>query len=907
MGEVYLAHDSQLDRTIALKILPAEVASDQQRMHRFEQEARAASALNHQNVAHIYEIGQESDINFIAMEFIDGQTLRERLRSGRLSLSDALGIAIQIADALAVAHEAGIIHRDIKPENIMVRRRDSYVKVLDFGLAKLKQRHAASIDTDAPTKPLLNTGSGVVLGTAQYMSPEQARGLEVDERTDIFSFGAVLYEIVAGQKPFAGETAADVAASILKAEPQPLTHLAPEAPARLEEIVSKALEKDREERYQTVKDLLIDLRRVKKRIDFEVDRERFSPSTSSGGTQGESRGQPIGQSHEEVSARRTDPAVSQTTTSAAPGARGPVPIRSLITIGLVFVVILGLGFGVYKFIESRKPTAAFQTMKLTQLTTTGNILEAAISPDGKYVAYTAEDVGQQSIWIKQVATGSDVQIVPPAKGFGYLSIAFSADSNYLYFFTSERNEPVFVLHQIPAMGGTARKVGEANGPSGIAVSPDRQRLAFTSWEGTGGQRAVVVMNVDGTGRRAVVSRQMPISLTELAWSPDGQSLACLIGDSSDGDSFSLVELRVADATVKPLGSRKWSAAGRLAWLPDGSGLILPASDQPSREPQLWHISYPDGEARRVTNDLNGYASASVTTDSAAMVTVQREQRSNIWLVPRTDAGEGKQITFGASKHDGREGLTWTPGGQIVYHSMASGNPEVWIMNGDGTNQKQITINAGGNTDPAVSPDGRYIAVVSDRSGRKNMWRIDLDGGNQVELTQEIGLYPSFSADSKWVVHERLAPNGGLAKVSIDGGASSFIVDHTTVLASRGVVSPDGKWIACNYLPALNARWALKIAVIPFDGGPPVHTFDITTIDVHRQLRWLPDGRAIAYLETRDGVSNIWSQPLAGGQPKQLTNFKSDQIFSFDWSRDGRWLAAARGTITSDVVLINNLK
>ena len=275
MGEVYLVQDTQLERTIALKILPDEVANDRQRMHRFVQEAKAAAALNHPNIAHIYEIGESNGTSFIAMEYIDGATLRQHMARTQLDLGETLDISIQIASALAAAHEAGIVHRDIKPDNIMLRR-DGLVKVLDFGLVKLTEPQSAT-DTEAPTKALVHTDAGTVMGTANYMSPEQARGQKLDARTDIWSLGVMLYELTTGRSPFSGATATDIIASIVKTEPIPLTRFSPELPSKLEEIVAKALEKDREERYQTVKDLLVDMRRLRKRLDFEAELERSKP------------------------------------------------------------------------------------------------------------------------------------------------------------------------------------------------------------------------------------------------------------------------------------------------------------------------------------------------------------------------------------------------------------------------------------------------------------------------------------------------------------------------------------------------------------------------------------------------------------------------------------------------------
>ena len=355
MGDVYLAQDTVLSRQVALKLLPEHFTRDTDRLRRFQQEARAASALNHPNIITIYEIGQIDDRHFMATEFIDGETLRQNFfgegghTSGKpLRLRDVLNIAIQTADALAAAHEAGIVHRDIKPENIMVRRRDGYVKVLDFGLAKLTE---GEVDSEAPTRAQIKTSAGVVMGTVTYMSPEQARGEQVDVRTDIWSLGVVLYEMVAGSAPFGRSTPSEVIALILEREPAPLARYAREVPSELERIVSKALTKDREERYQTAKDLLVDLRRLRQRLEVKAEVERLATPASG--------------SESAVTTNGTETAVA--TTDEAPGltqaeiVRRPSSIehiaseiqqhRSSIGLAVAVVLLAATGFGYWFFVH----------------------------------------------------------------------------------------------------------------------------------------------------------------------------------------------------------------------------------------------------------------------------------------------------------------------------------------------------------------------------------------------------------------------------------------------------------------------------------------------------------------------------------------------------------------------------
>ena len=336
MGEVYLALDTDLNRTVAIKILPAELASNEQRLRRFIQEAKAASALNHPHIITIHEIGNTADTRFIATEFIDGDTLRHRIQSGSQKLNEVLEIAIQGTSALAAAHSAGIIHRDIKPENIMVRR-DGYVKVLDFGLAKLTEPSPLTSDSDALTKAFANTREGVVMGTANYMSPEQAKGIALDARTDLWSLGVVLYEMITGRGPFVGDTPADSISLILQKDPVPLTRYAPDAPSELERIVNKALTKDREDRYQTAKDLLIDLRSLKRKLDVDAELDRTLPP--------EFRG-PLSTASETV-APTTSGATEPVTSSAEYIFSGIKRHKIAATVAALVILAAAVGIGLY--------------------------------------------------------------------------------------------------------------------------------------------------------------------------------------------------------------------------------------------------------------------------------------------------------------------------------------------------------------------------------------------------------------------------------------------------------------------------------------------------------------------------------------------------------------------------------
>jgi eukaryotic-like serine/threonine-protein kinase len=904
MGEVYRSRDASLNRDVAIKVLPAAFSADNQRLRRFEQEAKSAGGLNHPNIAHIYEIGESDNMTFIVMELVDGQTLRRRLNSAQLTPIEALTIAIQIADALAAAHEAGVIHRDIKPENIMIRTRDGYVKVLDFGLAKLAVSPNSQADTEAATRTLLNTGPGTVVGTTQYMSPEQARGKQVDARTDIWSLGCVLYEMVAGRAPFAGESTSDLVASILEREPAPLARYARAVPETLEWIVTKALRKDREDRYQTARELLTDLRSLKQRLEFAGEQERSVPPASSEPTILPGVEQLSAPTISENKERQTQEAAHPTSAEYLIGEmkrhkRGLVLSLTAVVLILVGVVV------VLKFLRSPTKTAvSFSKMKVTRLTTTGKASYAAISPDGKYVVHVSGSSQQQSILLRHIATGSDKEIVP-SNGNDFIWVTFSRDGSYVLYCRVESG--AYPLYQVAILGGTPRKLTSEDADVAVTFSPDGKRLAFMRGEPQRGEASLVVANADGSGEQKLVSRKVGDFYNGVwsspSWSPDGQLIAFAHRTpDGDGKNVNVIMASVKDGTEKQITSHNWSVVQALVWLEDGSGLFITAAErEPGSPRQIWHVSYPSGEAERITNDTNNYLGVSLTADSSALVTVLTEQTSDIWTAPNGEAGQATQLT--SSRNDGGLGVVWTADGRIVYASGVRDFRDLWIMNPDGTGRVQLTANAGSNSTPSVSPDGRYIVFTSSRGGVFHIWRIDIDGSNPKRLTDgDRETNPTVSPDGKWVLYTAVeSDQQKLRKVPIDGGET---VQLTNYSSATPYVSPDGRFIAGGYIDETPPpRW--KLAIISYEGGPPIRTFDISTLQ--SKYQWAADGRAVLYTLTRNGVANIWSQPIDGGLPKQVTDFKSDLIFRFDWSRDGKQLVLARGTINNDVVLISELR
>ena len=886
MGQVFLAHDMTLGRKVALKLLPAEFTRNTDRVRRFQQEARAASSLNHPNIITIHEIGEAEDRQFIATEYIEGLTLREYLAEAQfrpaaggnaqgVQFTETLSITLQVADALSAAHAKGIVHRDIKPENIMLVRdwqlmeRESFVKVLDFGMAKLTEPLTSGRAVEATTKVLVNTHEGSVIGTASYMSPEQARGEIVDARTDVWSLGVVIYEMLSHRLPFGGDKAQDVIASILRDEPPPLSL---EVPDRLRWIVEKALRRNREDRYQTAREMFFDLRELQKQ-------------------RGHTEETPTILTREDT--RRTNSS-AQYLLSELKRRRG----TAIIVLTAVLMAVAGIAFGLYRFSQRqsqtnslKQPGAAvpFQRMKIARLTSTGKALDAAISPDGKYVVHVVDDGGQQSLWMRQVSTSSNVQINPPAD-VSYSGLTFSPGGDYLYYVAWDHKTPL-TLYQMPVLGGASRKL-VTDIDSVVTFSPDGKQFAFIRGYPSQGQTAVLVANADGTAERRLATYGIdPYVLGDPAWSPDGKVII-YPAPSIDANGQTLLEVQVADGSVKPIGSQRWRAVENVTWLRDGSGLMFVARESVASPSQIWYLSYPRGEAHRITNDLNDYLSMSLAADSAALVTVNSEQVSNIWIAPNDDARRASQITF--SKFDGLEGISWTPDGKIVYASGASGNLDLWMIEANGTGQKQFTADAGNNSHPSVSADGRYVVFMSDRTGTNHIWRIDIDGSNAMQLTNGEGeLNPQCSPTGEWVLYQ-LTGKGGVGKVPIGGGKAVQIIDKAS--GSAGI-SPDGKWIATSYFQPTE----VKIAIYPIEGGEPERILDLFG---YYNVRWTPDGRALAYVDNKY-PSEVSSQIIDGGPLKQLTNFRSDRIFSFVWSNDGKQLAVARGTLTHDVILIRD--
>lgn len=903
MGEVYLAHDSRLGRKIALKLLPSRVAADYQRVRRFEQEARTASALDHPNVCMIHEVGQTVDgRHFIAMEYVDGITLRARMMQQRMPLAEALDVGAQVAWALQAAHAAGVVHRDIKPENIMVRR-DGYVKVLDFGIAKLNENLSrAHTVNEASTIDRVSTEPGTRMGTVKYMSPEQLRELPIDERTDIWSLGVVLQEMVMGTTPFEARTTNETIAAILERQPLRFPSSAKEVPEEFQQIVKKALSKKRRERYQTIEHLAADLRKLRRKIEVKsLEQATVHQSPINETPEGMLRQEkPIagGDRATRLDSEKTRASgTAESIFSEIKEHKTAAMLAAVVAVLAVLLIITGFPGGVPRlpgFLHrGQQSPGPLQTIKMTPLTNSGQSICAAISADGKHVAHAEKKEGMQQLLLTGVLTAGTSVVVPPAD-VNYLGVAFSRDGNYLYFTRIEKSD-AGILYRIALPGSAPRKVKDGV-DSPITFSPNGDRFSFVRRNRATGEYSLMIAGVEGADERSIATRTegKRFSVGGPAWSPDGQTIVCAAGWWDKGYHMNLTEVDADDGQEKTIGAGEWSSILQAAWLDDKSGLIISAREQPMAPAQLWLIPYPQGEPSRITTDTTDYWQVSLRGNT--IVSVQNQQMAQIWVAPEGDVQRAKAIASGIGLSFG---LSWTGKGKIVFSSMAGKNLNLSLIDPDGSNQTQLTVNAGDNYSPAGSSDGRFIVFASNRSGSFNIWRMNADDGSDPrQLTFTDGnFYPTCSPDSQWVAYDNQSePTLSVRKVSIAGGEPQQLTEE---YARMPVVSPDNQLIACRYYVENGLQ---GIAIIPAQGGPPIKLLAIPIMDFQR-VQWTANGRALTYIKTINGTSNIWSYDLNGGATRPLTDFKTEKIYAYAWSSDYKQLACERGTDIGDVMIM----
>ena len=595
---------------------------------------------------------------------------------------------------------------------------------------------------------------------------------------------------------------------------------------------------------------------------------------------------------------------------AASQKRGQKKRIGLIILALAVVSLSVLG--AYLYIKqkniSASPVNPFLKITKQKLTASGKNLLPALSPDGEYVAYVKDDSGKQSLWLMQVLSKSAVQIVAPA-AVTYNAVTFTPDGKTIFYMLGDNQSQDDSLYQIPLLGGTPKRV-LIGVNSAISFSPDGKRFAYIKGNVSQGETSLLIAGLDGS-EQVLLTRKKPEMVANwsgVAWSPDGRWIACMVRRFKAANFYMQALLvRLEDNREIAFGPDTWTYVGQIAWMKDNRGLVINGMtvDSPLCARQLWRLSYPEGEATKLTDDIINYDGVNLALQSNSLVTSTAERVSRIWLVNGKNPDEAKPIDSVLSDNFSQEfGMSWTPDGQIVYGSYQSGNADIWVMNRDGTNPRQLTSEPTRETMPEVTPDGRYIVYVSKGAGSAHLWRMDSNGENRRQLTDGQGeLDPVITLDSKWVVYNGFHSGViSLSKVPIDGGEPIRLTSEWSI---RPAISPDGKLIA--YLKMNETRRRVEASLMPFAGGEPIKVFPNMPVPDFLLMQWSPDGQALHYIYKVDGASNIWSQPLDGGSPKLLTHFKSDTIFRFAWSQDGKTLALDRGATISDIVLFQEAK
>ncbi len=888
MGEVFLAEDTRLKRKVALKLLPAQFTTDADRVRRFEQEAQAVSALNHPNIITLFDLGRADEQYFLTTEFIDGQTLRRRLREcGRLPVTEAINITLQICQALSAAHEAGIIHRDIKPENVMLRR-DGYVKVLDFGLAKIGEGQLLS----AGSAPSSLTDPGTVVGTASYMSPEQARGQRVDARTDIFSLGIVLYEMVAGRMPFEGANMFEVVAAILEREPAPLRNLDSEAPDELQGIVSRMLHKNPDQRYLSIREMLGELENLRDELKLAAKlsaRQSFDAVAQAGDR--------LGQAAEAITDTNSNSSAKVILGEIKRHKRGVMVM--LASLGLF---ITGGAFGIHKLLDNKADSVkpAFAALKVTPLITfTGLENKPSFSPDGKHLAFSwdGEKGDNIDIYIKEI-DGEGMQRLTTSPAIES-DAAWSPDGRSIAFFRfTGRSGAIFMM---PSLGGVERKITDISPlrppqlqRGEISWSPDGKTLAFSDRASLAEPMGIVLLTLE-TGERRTLIPPIPYSAGDLSpvFSPDGKNIIFNRSAGAEGDR-DIYQIPVTGGAPRKITSVKTMLIDA-DWLPDGKGIVYSTfsglwrvlfqdgapeqliglegnvmgvvSDRQrkrlayikgSYDFDIWRLSLNSGKSSqqppsRFISSTQNEIAAKYSPDGRKIVFAKGE----LWLC---DADGGNLVRLTNDKSDAGS-ADWSPDGRrIVYDNRLSGKAGIYMVNVDGRQRTWLTKDRFENVTPSWSRDGKWIYFASNRSGSLQIWKMPDGGGEAIQITKQGGFSPVESRDGKYVIYAKMPLAPGLWRVDNQTGEETLLTDiHNAGYWRSWEVTRQGVYFVTNESPQ---RSMIEFYDFATDKTTPVA----------RLQTWIPP--------TVDGLSV---------------------------SPDGRWIMYMQIQITSDIMLIDNVR
>ncbi len=925
MGEVYLAQDLTLERRVALKILPRGLVQSEERVRRFKLEAKSASSLSHPNIVTIYEIGEDAvrspgetpsePVHYISMELVSGKTLSTLIHEDRTDVRTLLGHLSQAAEGIAKAHAAGIVHRDLKPSNIMVSA-DGFAKVLDFGLAKLTEKREFGVDAStAPTQVADATGEGVVVGTAGYMSPEQVQGKTVDHRSDIFSFGSILYEAVTRTRPFAAETGVETMHKILNEKPAAVEDLNPKAPTELRRLIRRCLAKNPDQRLQSMKDLALELREI---VD---DYDALSASASSGS------------------------GISGGGAALSATARRGLPLPAAVVI--VLLAIGGIAASWWALQRGRTPESGitYQKMRTTTVTNRGDIADCALSADGRYLAYVANVAGGQTLRVRQVATGSDVEVLPPGPA-ALESPSFTPDGNYLYYRMRKPDAPNYsMLMQVASLGGTPQQRA-FDVDTRVTFSPDGKHAAF--WRGVPQQQMsrLVVADFEAGTDRVLATLQNPEQFAGgPAWSPDGKQIASVVYTPS-GTLTSAIALFDAETGRREDALKaERTILTQVAWLRDGSRLVVNGQDtRTNNNDQLWMLRMPHGPLERLTNDFSDYEAPSVAGGDEAIAALRESWLGNFWTVDAA-GGEPQQLTRATSPENVPHAPTLADSGTIAY---GQGN-QIWRISTAGGEPRALTNGTG----MSFRAKGAAGAVIFDRLDATgiHVWRVSLDGSEQRQLTSGAGSQQNLfvSRDGKWLVYGLNDSIGAMRLLSVADGR---VVPIGTNLAGTLGFSDDGKRLMAGHLfkdpnaavqrtmwvaysvpecapvdsvrqpdAATNSSWSPGFDGILFEGnadhsrnlfsvraggGAPTTLTQFTDGQI---LGWLvsPDRQRIAISRLVGDDQNVWVIPAGGGPAKQVTHFTGMGMGGLAWLPDSHRMVLGVGKLSSDVVMVRDFR